>query len=399
RAMAGRRARHGGERRHLADVAHRARRRPRRPLGAVPRDVGRRRGADRAGGRPRAGRRHRLSGRLLLRLLTPRRPFDGEERPIVDRSPHRPRGGPARRVPRGGDGARDLGFRPLRNGVTEISEVFAVGSTTAPARAGNGPRARDERQAWVDHRSRAGRAGRAGPSGFKIATLCVPSQATTVLSRRSQHPYPGYSTRIHLARRPRRPRRQYRAQQHRGDVSVTKPPHAGSEESPARLRSIPEASVARLAVYLRKLGELAEEGAETVSSDELAAATGVNPAKLRKDLSYIGSYGIRGVGYEVAALVQQLERTLGLNHRQAVALVGIGNLGHALAGYSGFSGRGFPVTALFDVDPDLVGIHINGILVEHVRAVPEVCPARGVTIGMIATPASAAQSVCDLFVE
>jgi redox-sensing transcriptional repressor len=180
-------------------------------------------------------------------------------------------------------------------------------------------------------------------------------------------------------------------------VSVTKPPHAGSDAA-VRLRSIPEASVARLAVYLRKLGELAEEGSETVSSEELARATGVNPAKLRKDLSYIGSYGIRGVGYEVAALVHQLERTLGLNHRQAVALVGIGNLGHALAGYSGFGGRGFPVTALFDVDPDLVGIHINGIVVEHVRSIPEVCAERGVTIGMIATPAQAAQSVCDLFV-
>ena len=92
------------------------------------------------------------------------------------------------------------------------------------------------------------------------------------------------------------------------------------------------------------LGELAEQGAETVSSEELAAATGVNSAKLRKDLSYIGSYGIRGVGYEVAPLLHQLERALGLNHRQAVALVGVGNLGHALAGYGGFGGRGFPVT-------------------------------------------------------
>jgi len=182
-------------------------------------------------------------------------------------------------------------------------------------------------------------------------------------------------------------------------VSVTKPPQAGSAEAAARLRSIPEASVARLAVYLRMLGEMAEQGVETVSSDELAAVAGVNPAKLRKDLSYIGSHGIRGVGYEVAALVHQLERALGLNHRQAVALVGIGNLGHALAGYSGFGGRGFPVTALFDVDPDLVGIHINGILVEHVRSIPEVCKARGVTIGMIATPAQAAQSVCDLLVR
>jgi redox-sensing transcriptional repressor len=182
-------------------------------------------------------------------------------------------------------------------------------------------------------------------------------------------------------------------------LSVTKPPQAGSDGTTAeRLRSIPEASVARLAVYLRMLGELVEQGAETVSSDELAAVTGVNPAKLRKDLSYIGSYGIRGVGYEVSALQHRLELALGLNHRQAVALVGIGNLGHALAGYGGFSGRGFPLAALFDVDPDLVGIHINGILVEHVDAIPAVCSEREVTIGMIATPGPAAQGVCDLLV-
>jgi redox-sensing transcriptional repressor len=182
-------------------------------------------------------------------------------------------------------------------------------------------------------------------------------------------------------------------------VSVTKPPQAGSEDAAAAgLRAIPEASVARLALYLRMLGELAEQGAETVSSDELAGVTGVNPAKLRKDLSYIGSYGIRGVGYEISALIRQLERTLGLDHLQAVALVGVGNLGHALAGYSGFGGRGFPVTALFDVDPDLVGIHINGIIVEHVRSIPQICAERGVTIGMIATPGPAAQGVCDLLV-
>jgi len=180
---------------------------------------------------------------------------------------------------------------------------------------------------------------------------------------------------------------------------VTLPSQAGSEGTvAARLRSIPEASVARLAVYLRMLDELAEQGAETVSSDELAAATGVNPANLRKDLSHIGSYGIRGVGYEVAPLVRQIEHALGLNDRQAVALVGVGNLGHALAGYGGFGGRGFPVTALFDVDPDLIGIHINGILVEHVRTIPQICAERGITIGMIATPGSAAQVVCDLLV-
>ena len=183
-------------------------------------------------------------------------------------------------------------------------------------------------------------------------------------------------------------------------VSVTLPPQAGPDGVAAtRSRSIPEASVARLAVYLRMLGELADRGAETVSSDELAAATGVNPAKLRKDLSYIGSYGIRGVGYEVSPLLHQLERTLGLTHRQAVALVGVGNLGHALAGYGGFGGRGFPIVALFDVDPDLVGISINGIVVDPVRDIPQVCAERGVTIGIIATPGQAAQGVCDVLVR
>ncbi|MGQ0577043.1 MAG: redox-sensing transcriptional repressor Rex [Pseudonocardia sp.] len=179
-------------------------------------------------------------------------------------------------------------------------------------------------------------------------------------------------------------------------------PQAGSEgvaAAASRPRTVPEASVARLALYLRNLGELAEQGVETVSSDELATATGVNPAKLRKDLSYIGSYGIRGVGYEVAPLLHHLEHSLGLTHRQAVALVGVGNLGHALAGYGGFSGRGFPVVALFDVDPDLVGIRINGIVVEHVDEIPRVCADRGVTIGMIATPGQAAQAVCDQLVQ
>jgi redox-sensing transcriptional repressor len=149
-------------------------------------------------------------------------------------------------------------------------------------------------------------------------------------------------------------------------------------------------------VYLQMLGELAEQGTETVSSEELAAVSGVNSAKLRKDLSYVGSHGIRGVGYEVRPLLRHLETILGLTHRQAVALVGIGNLGHALAGYGGFGGRGFPVTALFDVDPDLVGIKINGIVVDHARDIPEVCRAR---IGMVATPGPAAQGACDQLVR
>ncbi|MEV1292448.1 redox-sensing transcriptional repressor Rex [Pseudonocardia sp. NPDC049635] len=181
------------------------------------------------------------------------------------------------------------------------------------------------------------------------------------------------------------------------------PPDTGAPSAEADgerpVRPVPEATVSRLAVYLRVLGELREQGVETVSSEELAGASGVNSAKLRKDLSYLGSYGVRGVGYDVASLQGRLQGELGMDHRQSVALVGVGNLGQALAGYAGFAGRGFPVGALFDVEPGLVGIDINGIRVRHVREIPEVCAAHGVTIGMIATPGPAAQNVCDLLVE
>ena len=163
-------------------------------------------------------------------------------------------------------------------------------------------------------------------------------------------------------------------------------------------RPVPAATVARLAVYLRVLTTLLGEGRGVVSSEELAAAAGVNSAKLRKDLSHIGSSGVRGVGYDVSRLTAEVEATLGLTRPHAVALVGVGNLGHALAGYGGFAQRGFPVAALFDVDPALVGTVIDGVEVEHAAAIPRVCAERGVTIGVVATPAAAAQAVCDRLV-
>ncbi|MGX7824155.1 redox-sensing transcriptional repressor Rex [Actinokineospora sp. 24-640] len=165
-----------------------------------------------------------------------------------------------------------------------------------------------------------------------------------------------------------------------------------------RARAIPEAAVARLAVYLRVLSALQEQGSGTVSSEELAVAAGVNSAKLRKDLSYIGSYGTRGVGYEVAVLIEEIERILGLTRKHSVAVVGIGNLGHALANYGGFPGRGFPVSALFDIDADLVGVPVGGIPVNHIEDITRVCLEREVSIGVIATPPPAAQGVCDRLV-
>ncbi|WP_285501601.1 redox-sensing transcriptional repressor Rex [Actinokineospora sp. NBRC 105648] len=166
-----------------------------------------------------------------------------------------------------------------------------------------------------------------------------------------------------------------------------------------RARAIPEAAVARLAVYLRVLSGIQEQGVGTVSSEELAVAAGVNSAKLRKDLSYIGSYGTRGVGYEVVVLIEEIERILGLTRKHSVAVVGIGNLGHALANYGGFPGRGFPVTCLFDVDPDLLGVPVGGLPVEHIDDIPRICAEREVSIGVIATPPPAAQIVCDRLVE
>jgi len=163
-------------------------------------------------------------------------------------------------------------------------------------------------------------------------------------------------------------------------------------------RRIPEASVARLPVYLRALHSLAEAGATTVSSEALAAAAGVNSAKVRKDLSHLGSYGTRGVGYEVQELVGHISTALGLTQRWSVVLVGVGNLGHALAGYGGFASRGFRIAGLLDADRARVGEVIAGVPVQHMDDLADVVRAGDVSIGVIATPAAAAQEVCDRLV-
>lgn len=166
-----------------------------------------------------------------------------------------------------------------------------------------------------------------------------------------------------------------------------------------RARGVPEATVARLPVYLRALHALADAGHDTVSSEELAVAAGVNSAKLRKDLSHLGSYGTRGVGYEVALLVDQISRALGLTQRWAVVLVGVGNLGHALAGYAGFASRGFRIAALFDADAERVGERIAGLDIRHIDELSRVVVEEQVSIGVISTPADAAQEVADRLVQ
>lgn len=173
----------------------------------------------------------------------------------------------------------------------------------------------------------------------------------------------------------------------------------GRTHRPAtRSRGIPEATVARLPLYLRALTALSERSVPTVSSEELAAAAGVNSAKLRKDFSYLGSYGTRGVGYDVEYLVYQISRELGLTQDWPVVIVGIGNLGAALANYGGFASRGFRVAALIDADPAMAGKPVAGIPVQHTDDLEKIIHDNGVSIGVIATPAGAAQQVCDRLV-
>ncbi|MFN8038450.1 MAG: redox-sensing transcriptional repressor Rex [Acidimicrobiales bacterium] len=163
-------------------------------------------------------------------------------------------------------------------------------------------------------------------------------------------------------------------------------------------RRIPEATVARLPVYLRILLELMEEKTSTISSERLAELAGVNAAKVRKDLSYLGSYGTRGVGYDVEYLMFQMSRELGLTQDWPVVICGIGNLGHALANYGGFGERGFPVAALVDADPSKVGEEVGGVRVHHLDELPDLVRERRIAIGIIATPAAVAQEVADKMV-
>src|ERR671918_1718159 len=149
-----------------------------------------------------------------------------------------------------------------------------------------------------------------------------------------------------------------------------------------RNRSIPEATIARLPIYLRCLLDVAERrGDMTISSEALAGMAGVNAAKVRKDLSYLGSYGTRGVGYDVEYLLYQITRELGLTQDWPTALIGIGNLGRALASYKGFAERGFRIAALFDIDEAIIGAEVGGLTNRHMDELKEAVAQEGLTIG------------------
>lgn len=161
---------------------------------------------------------------------------------------------------------------------------------------------------------------------------------------------------------------------------------------------IPDATVTRLPLYRRSLIELVNQHVSTVSSEQLAEMAGVNAAKVRKDLSFLGTHGTRGVGYEVHNLLAEIESTLGLHQESVVVIVGMGNLGQALANYGGFRQRGFPVVGLFDADRRKVGTELGGLSIQPVSELPAAVARLGAAIGIIATPAAAAQEVADVLV-
>ncbi len=170
--------------------------------------------------------------------------------------------------------------------------------------------------------------------------------------------------------------------------------HAGD---PAR--RIPPASVARLTIYLRALNSLIADGTERVSSEELADAAGVNSPMLRKDLSHLGAYGTRGVGYDAQFLTRQISSALGLTLDWRVAIIGVGNLGRALAGYPGFVSRGFGIVALVDADQLVVDTEVGYLRVSAVDELEAVLERTRTNIAVLCVPTSVAQEMCDRLVD
>jgi redox-sensing transcriptional repressor len=173
---------------------------------------------------------------------------------------------------------------------------------------------------------------------------------------------------------------------------------------PARPRptsdAVSESTTARLSMYLRALDALERDGVDTVSSGTLAERCHLNAALIRKDLAYFGEFGVRGVGYVVQDLRRHVKQILGLDRRQKVVIVGAGNLGLALADYSGFEHEGFDIVALFDVAPLKVGIRSRGgVEVRHLDDLPVVVEVEQVDIAVVAVPRDAAQEVVTAIVR
>src|ERR1700690_669217 len=164
---------------------------------------------------------------------------------------------------------------------------------------------------------------------------------------------------------------------------------------PQKRKSIPEPTIARLPRYLRSFAEFIHNQLTVISSKELAGASGINPAQVRKDLAYFGQFGQRGIGYDVKTLDSKMREILGLHKAWRIALVGCGNLGTALLQYGGFAKAGFKIEAAFDVDPSKVGWELEGVRIWATPAIRQVVREKKIEIAIIAVPASQAQRVAD----
>jgi redox-sensing transcriptional repressor len=158
---------------------------------------------------------------------------------------------------------------------------------------------------------------------------------------------------------------------------------------------IPEGVIERLPVYLNVLLQIRQEGEQTVSSARLGELSRVNPAQIRRDLTHFGSFGRRGIGYDVETLADRIQRILGSDHIHRLALVGAGNLGSAIAAYDGLSKHGFMVTAVFDNDPARIGGRLGDVVVRGMGELERTIKEQSISIGVVAVPPSAAQEVTD----
>jgi redox-sensing transcriptional repressor len=165
------------------------------------------------------------------------------------------------------------------------------------------------------------------------------------------------------------------------------------------VKRIADSTIRRLSLYLRFLEEFEERGLTTISSDELAARGGTTSAQVRKDLSFFGSFGKRGLGYSVPELSSRLRKILGLEREWRVIIIGAGKIGAALAQYHGFAERGFRITAIYDSDPQKIGREVDGLTIRPIECLPTDTESAEAEIAVIAVPASAAQATADLVVE
>lgn len=164
-------------------------------------------------------------------------------------------------------------------------------------------------------------------------------------------------------------------------------------------QEIPDIIISRLPIYLRALRHIKAEGKPTTSSQELGARVGISAAQIRKDLSQFGEFGKQGTGYDISFLIEQLREILKVKRVWEVAVVGMGDMGHALARYQGFSDRGFRVAMVFDNDPAKVGGHVGNFIVRDMKEIVPMLSQSGIKIAMLCVPASAAQEVTNRLVE